>query len=130
MAAGGDADAKRFLGTFVEFAHVLDDVVDKEPVSDAELMRAVIRWTAEVSENPFFQRNRSGIMAVIVVSVNAWIDSNRWSARPDIRERIAADVLKGMYHEVVYLVAFLCGGWERMRVLSELAREYDFEPQK
>jgi len=37
------------------------------------------------------------------------------------------DVLKGNYHELMYLTAFLCGGWAHMRYISAEYRQYDFE---
>ena len=46
----------------------------------------------------------------------------------DARLRTAADVLKGHYHEFIYAVARIKGGWEHLRDCSSELREYDFEP--
>jgi hypothetical protein len=128
LAAGGNEDAQRLLTVFVGFAHTLDDVVDGDrAVPDDELLQGVLNWTCEAASNPFFQQHRAALLPVILLAVNSWLDANRWARAEDPRQRLAADVLKGQYHEVVYLVAFLTGGWRALRALTAAAREYDFE---
>jgi len=130
-AANGNRDAARFLSVLIEFAHHLDDLIDRDkPVTDAILMECVMAWTMEVSSNPFVQANRASLIPLLLVSVNAWLDANEWAKSKDENLVRSADTLKGMYHEIFYYVAYLTGGWKSMRALSSTAREYDYEPLK
>src|SRR3954469_3302533 len=111
MAADGNADAERFCKAWVGFCHVLDDCYDRDhPVSDSCLASVFVQIILEVSGNPFFLLHKPMLLSLMVQGANAWLDSNR----PGITQA-ERDVLKGFYHEVVFHVAFLVGGWSHLR---------------
>lgn len=134
MVSHGNADALRFCLAWHEFAHLIDDCADKDkPVDDNRLARISVNYTLELCGNPFFQTHKAQLVSLMVVGFNSWVDSNRmnngeecpaWKRRQMNAQR---DVLKGHYHEVLYYVAMITGGWEALRALTSEVREYDFE---
>lgn len=127
--AKGNADAAGFLAAFQGKAHLMDDVVDRDVPErmDREHVLVELDWLLALTQNPFVQSHRGQLVPVIVLGMNAWLDANQWEVSVDKRKRTAADVLKGFYHEVMYLVALLCGGFDHMRAMSAKYRSYDFE---
>lgn len=131
IVTNGNEAAGQFLAAFVSHCHMLDDVIDRDQVvTDEALIKCEIDWLTALCGNPWFQQHKLFLLPLIVQGYNAWLDSNIWQRDKDSRKRIGADVLKGWYHEVVWHTAFLCGGWEHLRVMTKTYREYDFEPQE
>lgn len=129
LVTRGNEPAAQFLRVFVAHCHLLDDVVDNDKSWDDErLIASETAWLLELTGNPFFLQHKALLVPLIVQGYNAWLDSNDWAQAPDAYKRVASDVLKGLYHEVVWQTAFLCGGWAHLRAVTTRAREYDFEP--
>lgn len=128
--ANGNAFAASFLTHFWHFAHAIDDVVDKpSEIDDESVTRSVINLIADVGQNPFVEQHRSSIITLIQLCAAAWLDSNKMAQSGVAEERIASDVLKGMYHEVFWFTALKTGGWNHMRNTQKEFREFDFEPK-
>ena len=120
-AANGNGDALRFLVAYARRAHWVDDLRDEErrPLPDW-LAAAEADWLLTLSGNPFFLAHRAQLVPVMLLGLNAWADSHHLPAP----ER---DVVKGFWHETVWLVAWLTGGWEHLRKVTAQFREYDHE---
>lgn len=128
LITNGNPHAAGFLLAFVRFCHLLDDVIDKDvPVNDERLAKESLDLIEELLLNPFVQEHRIVLWPLIVVAFNAWLDANKWeNSRNKVLQR-DADVLKGVYHEVCWMTARLCGGWEHMRKVTTENREYDHD---
>lgn len=129
-AANGNAAALEFLRAFARRAHYVDDIADRDKLpeegasfSPAALAQREQEWLLVLSGNPFFLANRAALVPAMVLALNAWVDSEvvAWDSN-DVR-----DVVKGQWHEVVWLVAWLTGGWAHLRAASMEFREYDLE---
>lgn len=128
--AAADTDAAEFLRVFQEKAHLVDDQEDHDEPTPLERVAEVeTAWLVTLASNPFFTRNSNILTPTIVLGLNAWVDATKWSISTLREKRRAVDVLKGYYHEVAYLVAFLTGGQGHMRAMSEKYRSYDFEQE-
>ena len=130
----GNKDAERFCKTFVAYCHLLDDCVDRDKPCDAErVARESIEFIVELSVNPFFQAHKAQLIGLIIQGFRAWADSNAPKYNPTefkdgtLERLYERDVIKGFYHEAVYHVAAILGGWEHLRKVTELCRSYDFE---
>lgn len=124
----GNEVAERFVRVFVDHCHLLDDLVDNDkPWDDERIIASEINWMMELCGNPFFLAHKPQLVPLIVTGFNAWLDANRWEKDTDTRRRLSADVVKGIYHEVVHYCAFACGGWAHMREVTSRLREYDFD---
>ena len=121
-ASNGNAEALSFLRCYVIRAHLLDDLIDRDqPVLDEMLAKSEAEWIQQLTGNPFVLQHSARLVPVLLLGLNAWVDSNR------IDSGAVRDVLKGQWHEVVHLVALLTGGWDALRKLTAGGREFDFE---
>jgi hypothetical protein len=125
--ACGDQNAANFLAAFQDKAHLLDDVVDHDDRSEADHAKIELNWVLTLAQNPFVRQYADRIVPVLALGLNAWLDSNQMRRSTKKQDRMASDVVKGYYHEVIYLVALICGGYDHMRAMSWKFRSYDFE---
>ena len=119
IAANGNAAAQAFLEVFVRRAHYLDDLEDEPKV--LRIADFESEWLFTLAGNPFFVAHREQLVPLMILALNAWADSNKMAAGP------VRDVVKGLWHEVVYMTAFIVGGWPHLRAVTAAAREYDLE---
>lgn len=120
-AANGNKFAAQFLTAYAARCHHVDDSFDLDKpicIGDAEAA-----WLFELAVNPFWNDHKATLLPVMMLATNAWMDSNNMPAG------VMRDVVKGYWHEVVWLVAFICGGWQHMREVSKKFRHYDVEPE-
>lgn len=123
MAAKGCVDAERFCVAWVDFAHLMDDCADRDKSTGPDRIASTLAaFILELSGNPFFLANKAMLLGLMIQSAQAWADSDK--RQPEER-----DVLKGMYHEVVFHVAFLVGGWNHLQHVTSECREYQFEKE-
>lgn len=122
LAASGNPQAELFLEAFVRRAHYLDDIQDQDQGKTLRVADFESEWLFTLAANPFFLTHREQLVPVMILSINAWADSNLMERGP------VRDVVKGLWHEVVYLTAFIVGGWPHLRIVTSTAREYDLEP--
>lgn len=128
----GDQHATEFLHAFLHFVHLIDDVIDgQKPHGDAEYVLLVhLEMLRILSFNPFWEKHKVSLFPIVLQSVRAYADSNRWATRPDFRDRASSDVLKSQYQDVWFHVAYLCGGYSHMARISDQFRIYDYDSQK
>lgn len=127
----GNQDAATFIISFVALCHTLDDIEDKDkPVDDERIIRSLLAFLSDAMFNPFFLANKEKLYSLIASGFNAWLDSNDMSQHSDEKIRRASDVVKGLYHEVVFFCALLCGGWDHYRAITKTHREYDYDQVK
>lgn len=131
-AAHGNGPALEFLKAFTARAHWLDDLADGDKCDvgarpDPEtIARHEFSWLLCLTGNAFFVANRAALVPVMALALNAWVDSGR----AEFTKHRQCDVIKGLYHEVVWMTALLTGGWEALRMASSVFRAYDIEPEK
>lgn len=124
--AKGNPGALEFLRVFARRAHWIDDVADGDKLDAGarygshEIAKHESEWLLTLSSNQFFLAHRAQLVPAMVLALNAWKDSHRFTGT----ER---DVIKGQWHEVVWLVAFLVGGSRHLHDVTERFRSYDIE---
>lgn len=124
----GNTDAAAFLGSFFDWVHFLDDVVDGEADRDPKAVCEInLTFLLTVTQNPFYLAHSAKLMPLIVQGALAWIDSHLWHTDLDDRKRVTSDVLKGYYHEVFWHAAFICGGWDHAVRMTAKHRAFDYE---
>jgi len=124
-AAKGNASALEFLRVFARRAHWIDDVADLDLVGDVSEQLAMheSEWLLTLASNQFFLTHRAQLVPAMILAINAWADS---ACLPAAQR----DVVKGQWHEVVWLVAFLVGGTLHLRDMTGQFRAYDVEPEE
>ena len=127
----GNDQAREFLSAYGAFSHMLDDAVDGDLAGDTE--RAALtsfNFIAQCMVNPFVQKNAGVLLPVMLMGVNAWIDSDIEAKSEDQRIRRASDVLKSHHAEICFQVAYCIGGIDHMRECSKMWRTFDFDQQE
>jgi hypothetical protein len=74
----------------------------------------------ELFANSFYQAHSNFLMPLLIMSCNAWLDANKWEKSEVEVKKVHSDVLKSFYHEVIFAVVYLCGGWNAMREFTQL----------
>src|SRR5215471_3502769 len=119
LASNGNGEALAFLKAYVARAHFADDLVDKPgppPVQVVCLQEA--DWVLALA-SPWFQVHRAPLVPVMLLGLKVWEDSHN----PKFES--AAHVLKAGWHDVVWAVALLTGGWGHLRECVGEFREYE-----
>ena len=143
VAAHGNAAALEFLRAFATRAHWIDDLRDADNLPEGgrhlagDIAQRESEWLLTIAGNPFFLANRAALVPAMLLALNAWVDSEsaKCVAGGGLREadrvlQVTRDIVKGQWHEVVWLVAWLTGGWQHLRATSREFRAYDFESEK
>lgn len=132
--ANGNEHAEAFIRSYVDWCHMFDDVADGDKrVTDEEMAVKQLAFVTQIAHNPFYQRYARELTALMYQGVNAWLDANKWAKSPEADMRRDAWVMKSIYQEVVWHVAYLTGGWNHMRAVTMNFREYqhdDEQPEK
>lgn len=124
----GNRDAAHFCHAFCKWVHFIDDAVDQDKsYTVPEIAQLTLEVAEAFSENPFFQKHREALMALIFRGFSAWEDSIAWEKREDSRDRAASQVLKSAYHDVFWHVALLVGGPAHARAMTAAHREFDYD---
>jgi hypothetical protein len=124
----GNELAQDFVVSFVVFCHLIDDIVDlPESVNDQRLVKELLSFLNQIVSNPWVKDNIALLWPLIVCGAGSWLDANRWEKSGSKMQKQSVDTLKGQYHEVVWFVAYLCGGLEHQLEVTKRFREYDYE---
>lgn len=125
----GHSAAADFCEVFVSWCHWIDDVVDadREWTAEALIQLNCFALPRTLATNPFFQKHKASLLPLIVQGFAAYLDSELFRQRPGVEDRRAAEVLKSFYHEVVWHIAYLLGGWDHSRAMTAKHREFDYD---
>lgn len=137
-ACNGDAQALAFLSMMMDVVEIWDDLIDKDKsVTDSEINAVFVSLLLGLPQNQFFERNKAFLLPILTMCVNAWFDANKLEKADEKRLRQSAWWLKQMGVELYPAVAFLTGGFDHMRTVSQEARVVlmhedflDFEQEK
>ena len=98
----GDTAAQEFLGAFYLWVHKQDDLIDRDkPVSVDAHVGFDLQVLRSFSKNGFFQRHQDYIWPILMTSALAYVASEDFKQKPDVLERITAQVLKSQYMDVI-----------------------------
>lgn len=123
----GDPKAIEFCLAWYNFADILDDLFDGDQEVSAKCVGDMVLGVVEnLAANPFFQTNMASLLPVMRLGVLNWVESERLRGGGD-RDRIAAEVYKGLYCEVLWLSAGLCGGREHQAAMMRKHRIIDWD---
>lgn len=126
----GQQDAALFLVDYINYCHLLDDCFDRDQlVDDNRLVSDSLSLLGHFAANPWAMQNWPRLYPLVVSGFNAWLDANNMAESVDDNVRLSSDTVKGIYHEIVYVTAYLCGGYSHMREISR-SREYDYDQKR
>jgi len=125
----GNRDAIEFVQILTNAAELWDDIQDCDTASDMNLVdKAFLGMLFELPCNEFFLKHRASLFGIMMVSVNAWKDSEQLRQLSDEKLRRIAFHQRFMLLEVTKFCAFLVGGYSHMRAMSpEITKFYAYE---
>lgn len=130
LITNGNTQAEAFLLSYLQFCHLIDDIVDKDvEVDDKRLVQELLGFLEQCTLNPWASANFALLWPLITCAAYSWLDSNRWAKTGTDLQKQSVDTLKGQYHEVFWFTANLCGGREHQQNITSRFRQYDYEQQ-
>ena len=121
-ATEGDPEAAQFVVRWHHYCHMVDDRVDDMESKAEDKVQTSVLANILYSE-PFYQKHVRELHMVVILVSNAYMDSVNWAQAPDRWKQETADVLRFSGNEMILAVAFIRGGWKRVRQISEGLRE-------
>ena len=126
--ARGNEAAEEFLHVFYQWVQTQDDLVDRDqPVAVDQMTRLNLGLMFVFAKNPFFQQHKDFLLPVIMTSALAYISSEDLKKKPEVLERITAQVLKSEYMNVVFAAAYCTGGFTHALEMNRRYRGYSFD---
>ena len=121
--AAGNADALRWMWSVWCFAHLYDDLVDGDkPVKPEEAAHELARFVEQMACNAFFRQHSASLTALMVSAINRWITGEQMNKNEKASVRTMARAVRCGDVDLYLHVAYLIGGWNHMRAMSELMR--------
>lgn len=120
----GDPDAVACCIMISQISETWDDIVDNGSADEKEVELSYVHALIGLELNPFYQANRNMILPLVIISVNGWLDSNKMMKTKNKEDHVKAYVLRNLGLELIPLFAFITGGYEHMRAISQEARNF------
>lgn len=120
----GDQAAVEFLLDVFELGETWDDLIDGDQVTHWRVHRAFATALFNLPINPFYAQHQNDLRPLMLVGVNAWMDSIELEHAEDSWSLVWAYALRDWYMELVAFCALLVGGFEHMRAVSLPARRF------
>lgn len=118
-----DKDAADFLVCLFRASHAIDDIADGEGDMLALLIRLTNDAMIGMPMNKFFQRHMAVLQPVMLCSLMNWYVSAKWEKKSLDHKRFAF-VLRESLDQIIYLVAYLCGGVDHAMAIAENMMEF------
>lgn len=119
-----DKEAVEFILLIMEIGEQWDDVVDGDTVASRHGISKLL-WLAivELQLNGFYQRHQHALLPVMIVGINAWMDSVKLEEGTR-QERAVAYGLRDFYLEIIGMTIFRLHGYEAMRRHTAEIRQF------
>jgi hypothetical protein len=119
---GDNVAAINFLKLYLRLAHQIDDCVDCAPTKE-QLLQTFLLMLSMLSLNSFYLQHREQLYPLLAVSLSRYATSVEWEGSQEARHKSMADHLRSDGAILLEFVSLVCGGIERMRLLSPLIWE-------
>jgi len=116
----GDEAAVDFLAGVFGAVHLWDDLIDGDHERSEEEIHRVFFWLlCEMPRNPFFAAHSVFLTAQMQALVDQWLMANQLERSGDADLQARAYGLRDTSMGLCAQVAYLIGGYEHMRAVSE-----------
>ena len=123
----GDVPAAEFLSHLFAVSQVADDFVDDDipPEKRSEQMtQLVLTLLLNVGNNPFFDRYRIELQALMASSLIVWDATNEWAGSTRQDTRTFAFVYREILEQVISFTAYVVGGLEHARAVTREVHQH------
>ena len=128
-ATSGSEAARQWLAAWHFYCHAIDDLVDGDVVLNTESMLDLLIQANSLYSMPFYTEHGIRLAPMVAQVTSTYADSVAWE-KSDIewKARIA-DVIRCCGNDMVLQVAWILGGYPRMRAISLSLREAAYHSQ-
>lgn len=131
---GGNAEAIDFVARLGDVSELWDDLIDGDEVmTPARVHSGFTFMLSDLYMHPFYQRYSASLQALMMLCVNAYLDSEKLGARDECDEdRIYAFTLRMYYIDIIIFASMITVGPAQARAYSLEIRDFfyhdDFDP--
>lgn len=126
----GNPEALIFCGLWYKYCHQIDDVLDTRedgrPTMTSEEILEVFAIAALLYNCAYFQRHRMLLFPIALSVTNLYATSVKWEKSPEKHRRIMGDVLRTVGDHMLFMIAFIEGGWANMRAVTDPIMDKDW----
>lgn len=116
-------EALRFILDVFAAAHVWDDLVDGDAVTQAQFQRTFRDLFLEIPTNPFYIKHFTALHPIILNSMLNWEAANKMEMEKRKNDLQIAYILRSSFIDLVGVTAFLLGGYEHaVQVVLKMRR--------
>lgn len=124
LACNGDKQAEKYMADLVWCARRIDDLYDRDCYIPKEEIELLFRkLLIDIPTNPFYLKNYQVLVCQQMIFYNAWMDANRWEDDKEELKRIYAHVFRDSIDDIIRLISFITGGFDKTREISLVSRE-------
>lgn len=123
IAANGNRTALEFLVMWHEYLHEIDDLIDNKVTDPQQWIRAFANANLVYSHD-FYTAYARDLRLIVMIATNAYADSVAWESVGVEWQRQWADISRHAGLEMVFAVAVICGGYDKMRAISAPLKEF------
>jgi hypothetical protein len=121
----GNEEAINFINSFFYAIELWDDLIDKDvPITDENINEVFTHLMFVLPQNKWFASNVSYYSPLIMSMINGFHDSNVMCKSDKKHLRNLAFHIRNLGTEIHIATAFLLGGYQHMREVSQEIREF------
>lgn len=121
----GNMLAIDFVNQLFDAVELWDDLIDKDnEISNEHINRVFLSLFFSLPANNWFINNREYYLPLILTSINGFHDANNMAKNEKKHIKNMAFHLRNFGIEIHIATAFLIGGYEHMRKVSQEIREF------
>lgn len=121
-----DLEAVRFLQSFTEYCHAIDDIIDGDKSKPEDILKTFAGAALLYSSN-FYHRYYTQLYPLILTITNNYADSVKWEKSKEQWRLGVSDVLRSAAHDMICCVVGICCSYDAMREISIEIREATYE---
>ena len=119
----GNESAIAFVNMLFDAVELWDDLIDKDvEVKDEHVNRVFMNLMFSLPANAWFSAHKEYYLPLIMTSINAFHDANKLAGDKELRN--LAFHIRNFGIEIHIATAFLIGGYDHMRAVSEEMRRF------
>lgn len=115
-------DAGRFINTFIEYTHRVDDIID-EKITDSEFILKTLIMLTELHTSNYYIKNADFLFGFFIAIGNEYADSCNMERSNETWKKEHAKVIRQTGINMLYAILYRECGWDTLREFSLLVRE-------
>lgn len=117
-----NVEAADFAIAWHWYCHEIDDIVDEKRWTPEDFLKVLVHASILYAK-PFWRKHADVLLPHVATVTSMYADSVAWEGKDQLLwKRQAADVLRHAGIEMMFAIAFICGGFDNVRKHSAALR--------